>query len=417
MLNLLLALMPLFDKQMMVQGYYFSYQFGNAILESVKSNPLDGAMRSPFLEFMSRVNIEGITNAAGIFVPVTTILLMTDLDRACPVPPGKVTFLLDKNCEFSPMILERVRYFSGLGFKIAISPSDTPKKIQPFLPYMNYLFFEMPMVNPAEKLQSLKLQYPGIDLVITGIGNKLIFDDIKNDYGTLFDGSFYKKYFHTADSKSALTPLKINYIQLLNVANQDDFDFNAFTDVIRKDTALSINFMRLVNVSNRSGAKIKAFNQAAALLGQKEIKKWIAMAVADVLCADRPSEVIRLSLLRAKFCENLAGLFDLDMKQDNLFLTGLMSILDVVLEIPMEEALKIVFLPEDIGRALLYGDGIYSPVLDFVLNYEQGDWREVSRLLLINNIPISDIHTAYVDAVTWYGELISAPTTEIESLG
>jgi c-di-GMP-related signal transduction protein len=73
----------------------------------------------------------------------------------------------------------------------------------------------------------------------------------------------------------------------------------------------------------------------------------------------------------------------------------------------MEEALKLVFVPDQVRNALLSGRGDFHRVLDFVMQYEQGYWQEISRQALILDISISDISDAYVDAVLWYSHLIN----------
>ena len=122
------------------------------------------------------------------------------------------------------------------------------------------------------------------------------------------------------------------------------------------------------------------------------MKKWINTAVANALYADKPNEVTRLSLLRAKFAENLAEAFGLKAQKDELFLMGLFSVLDVILEKPMAEALKVVHVAGEISNALIYRIGVLAPVYDFMLQYETANWAEVSRLMLLKNI---DMNTVY----------------------
>ena len=148
------------------------------------------------------------------------------------------------------------------------------------------------------------------------------------------------------------------------------------------------------------------------MLGQKEIKKWVSTAVSNALCVDSPSEIMRLSLIRAKFCENLARHFEMAMTQENLFLMGLFSVLDVVLELPIEEAFKLVFVPPPIYNALVNQTGDFYSVLFFIQQYEQGHWKEISRVALVRNITIDQIHLAYKEALLWYSDLINFTVSE-----
>jgi len=397
---------------MVVEGYYLSYQYGNAILEAAKSNPLDGAMNSPFIRFLNNVGLEALTQDKVIFIPVTQILMVTDLDGEIKVDLTKIALLMDKNIELNEMLLERVKRFSALGLKIAFKDFPEISTLTDFLPYTNYIFYSLPEAQLRDRFLILRNSFSQIKIIAADIAAQPTFDQIKNSGIHLFDGPFYKVHIPTSSKMNALSPLKVNYVQLLNIVNQNDFDFSSFTRIVRQDPGLAIQFMRLVNSSSRINAEIKNINQAAAMLGQREIKKWVATAVSNALCADRPSEITRLSLLRAKFCENMAKFFDMAILQDNLFLMGLMSVLDVILELPMEDALSMIFVPDQIKKALLYGRGDFSRVLNFVMLYEHGDWREISRLALVMDMPISGIYDAYVDAVLWYSNLINTVVDE-----
>ena len=107
-------------------------------------------------------------------------------------------------------------------------------------------------------------------------------------------------------------------------------------DIIGRDTALVISLLKMVN-RIAVNSEITSIRHAAAMLGQRELKKWINTAVANKLYADKPNEITRLSLLRAKFAENLASSFGLAAQGSELFLMGLFSVLDVILEKPMLE--------------------------------------------------------------------------------
>ena len=409
-MNLLIVPKPLFSNKKEVEGYLMAAQYGNAILESTKSNPLDRAMDSPFIDFMNEVGLDALTQDKPVFIPITQIQLATDLDNKIKENKGNIIFLLDERIVFSDMTVSRMKYFKEQGFKMAAYYTTAIDSLIPMKPYLDYVFLKVNdrLLVPASK--EVKNAIPSCKIVSVDIAEKSVFDRIVMDSESridLYHGAFYKVHIPTSSKKSALSPLKTNYIQLLNIVNQDDFDFQTFTQTIRQDTALAIQFMKLVNTASRARTEIRNLNQAAAMLGQKEIKKWVSTAVSNALCVDSPSEITRLSLLRAKFCENLARHFEMAIQSENLFMMGLFSILDVVLEMPIEECFKLIFVPQQIQNALVTGTGEFFSVLYFVQQYEFGHWKEISRVALVRNISIDQIHFAYKDALLWYSELIN----------
>jgi EAL and modified HD-GYP domain-containing signal transduction protein len=409
-MNLLIVPKPLFTDKMQVEGYYMAAQYGNAILESTKSNPLDRAMDSPFIDFLNEVGLDALTQSKPIFLPVTQIQLVTELNRNITEEPGKIVFLLDEKVVPDELVIERCRHLSELGYKFAAIFKGRVEDLTPIKPYLNYVFLKVPLTKLVEFSGVVKKEFPKAMVIATDISEKPIFDQIvqhKDSKMDLFDGAFYKVHIPSSAKQNALSPLKTNYIQLLNIVSQDDFDFQTFTRTVRQDTALAIQFMKLVNTASKARSEVKNLNQAAAMLGQKEIKKWVSTAVSNALCVDSPSEITRLSLIRAKFCENLARHFEMAIAQENLFLMGLFSVLDVVLDMTIEEAFKMVFVPPQIHSALVNQQGEYFSVLFFVQQYEMGHWKEISRVALVRNISIDQIHYAYKEALQWYSDLIN----------
>ncbi len=190
------------------------------------------------------------------------------------------------------------------------------------------------------------------------------------------------------------------------MVNDADFDLTKAADIIGRDTALVISLLKMVNRMSVN-SEITSIRHAAAMLGQRELKKWINTAVANKLYADKPNEVTRLSLLRAKFAENLAPAFEMSMNTSELFLMGLFSVLDLILNQTMEDALKMVKVSKEISDALIDHKGVLAPVLEFITQYERANWQEVFRLMIINNMEMDQVFDAYIQSLQWYRAMFS----------
>ena len=226
---------------------------------------------------------------------------------------------------------------------------------------------------------------------------------MKNEGGYHFyEGEFFR--MPVTKGQADVSPLKVNYIELLNLVNDDDFELSKAADVIGRDTALVISLLKMVN-RMAVNSEITSIRHAAAMLGQKELKKWINTAVTNELCADKPNEITRVSLLRAKFAENLAPIFEMAISSSELFLMGLFSVLDLILDKPMAEALDMVKVSKDIRKALVDKEGKFAPVLDFVTRYEAADWQEISRQMVLKDIDMNRVYEAYTDSLKWYRNL------------
>lgn len=405
---MLVALVPLFDENMAVSAYSVFTQKHNYLLNPslLGTGHNDGAARVEGLELIRSIGIETLSDGKEIFVPVTNISILADLEGQCDAPHEKIVFLIDNTIPPVEMYVNRLKQLKEEGFKLAIHKLAVAEfeNYREILALMDYVLLNNhKIVIGKAKIYFSKL-YPNVRICAGNIDEMETFDALRKEGGcSLFEGNFYRVPVTKGSNKVA--PLKLNYIELLNIVNNVDFDLQKAADIIGRDTALTISLLGMVNrMTINSG--ITSIRHAAAMLGQRELKRWINTAVAGKLYADKPSEITRLSLLRARFAENLAPAFGLAVKKEELFLMGLFSVLDVILEKPMAEALEVMQVTGDIRKALTEKTGALAPVLDFMLQYEAANWQEISRQMLLSNMSMESVQQAYMDALKWYRELI-----------
>lgn len=265
---------------------------------------------------------------------------------------------------------------------------------------MDYMFLNHKKIDISKARIYFGKVYPNIKLCAGNIDTMEIFEQLKAEGGYQFyEGKFFRMPINKGEHE--VSPLKVNYIQLLNMVNAPEFELTEAADIIGRDTALVISLLKMVNRMSIN-SKITSIRHAAAMLGEKELRKWLTTAVTGELYTDKPNELTRLSLLRAKFAENLAPVFSMAVKSSELFLMGLFSVLDVILDRPMEEALDIVKVSPAISDALIHGKGELGLVFEFMRQYENANWQEVSRLMVIHNIDIRQVYDAYVGSLNWY---------------
>jgi len=408
---MLVVLVPLFDENMAVGAYSVFAQKNNYFLNPAMlgTGQNDGASYVTGLELIQTIGIEALSQGKEVFVPLNNISIFADVEAQCDAPHDKIVFLIDNTIPPIDVYINRLKELKEKGYKLAIRKLAVAEfeNYRSILSLMDYVLLN----NRKIAIDKAKIYfgkiYPNAKLCAGNITDMETFETLKQSGGyTLYEGSFYR--VPATKGNNDVAPLKLNYIELLNVVNEGDFDLQKAAGVISRDTALTISLLGMVNrMTINSG--ISSINHAAAMLGQKELKRWINTAVAGQLYADKPSEMTRLSLIRARFLENLAPYFDLTMRKEELFLLGLFSVLDVILEKPMAEALTWMKVSGDIYKALVDQGGPLYPVMDFMLQYEDANWQEVSRLMLLGNVSMDSVQQAYTDALCWYRDLIADP--------
>ena len=406
---MLVTLIPLFDENIKVSAYSLYTQKANFLLHPnlLGSGSNDGAAQIEGFELILNMGLETLSPAKEIFVPVNEISIFSDIPAQCGLPHEFFVLLLKGNIPCTPMYIDRVKALKEMGYRFAIRklPVSSYEAYHDLLTLMDYVMLDCEQIDISKARIYFNQVYPDIRLCASDITDTETFDAIRQDKSCcLYEGSFYRLPVTKGTHKVA--PLKINYIELMNLVNTEDFDLTKAADIIAHDTALVISLLRMVN-HMAVNSEITSIRHAAAMLGQKELKRWINTAVVNQLCSDKPNEITRLSLLRAKFAENLAPAFELGGKASELFLTGLFSVLDIILDKPMEEALSLVKVSHDIEDALIRQSGIFAEPLYFIKQYEAGNWSEVSRLMILENLDTQTVYDAYIDALKWYRELFS----------
>lgn len=407
---MLATLIPLFDNRMNVCAYSVFAQKRDYLAEPsyAGTGRLDGAGDIVGMEIVDNMGIETLAGDCIVFIEVNSVSIFSDIPAMCKTPHEKVVLLIDHSVKPTEMNLNRLDQLKDEGFELAIRRlhEDEFEEFAPILGMMSYILLNYKKLTNFRLVRNrFNANYPNLKLCAVDVNTLEEYEEIKDsgDYA-LYEGNFFRMPIRKKDKKVA--PLKMTYLRLLNVVEETDFELTDAADVIGHDTALVISLLKIVN-GLTVNAGVSSVRHATAMLGQRELKKWINAAITKELCADKPTEIMRLSMVRAKFAENLAPLFGMRNFSAELFLTGLFSVLDVILGTTMERALEMMNVSALIKEALLNDEGKLAPVLEFVLAYEDASWQEVSRRMMLDKLSMDDVYNAYISAMKWYTELIT----------
>lgn len=371
------------------------------------SRQFDGAAYVDGLELIQELGTTTLSGGKPIFVSLNNISIFSSLESQCKNANHAPILLIDQTFPPVSMYTDRIRELREFGYHFAIRnlPVHCYEDYAPILSQMDYILIDCQKIDAVKASFYFRKLYPDICICASNIPDTETFGKLSPaETISLFEGTFFRMPVTRGEHK--VSPLKINYISLLNLIEEDDFDLTKAANIISQDTALIISLLRLANTRSFN-SEITSVRVAVSMLGQKDLTRWIQTTVIEKLCSDKPNELMRLSLLRAKFAENLAPVFGMAMRSQELFLTGLFSILDIILDCSMEEALSMVRVSGKIRTALLEHTGSLAEVLHFIVKYESAEWQEVSRQLVLKNIEIPDVSHAWVSSLQWYAKLIA----------
>ena len=404
---MLATLVPLFYEDMSVASYCLYAQKENMYERPhlLIAGKYDGAGSIVGLEVFDSVSEDDLVANCSIIIPINNISLFSNIEQQLTGFDGRIDLLIDQTIKPEESYNKRLQDLKSKGFKLALK--DLPiTSLDEFKFMMND--FDLLLINSdtgdvIEQAKEFRKILPNIDLCAENLHTKEEFDSAKESgLFKVFEGTFFRVPINKGDTEVA--PIKINYLKLMKVINEPDFDLDDVANVISQDPALTIELLKIANKLTIN-SNIRSIAQATALLGQRELRRWLNTTLLNGLAAGKPNEITRLSLVRARFAENLAPIFDYAMRKDELFLMGLFSLLNLILDMPMDKALEQVGVSNEIKKALVSDDGIFAPQLEFLLSYEAGDWQEVSRLMVLHDIEMDDVYEAYVEALKWYGSM------------
>jgi EAL and modified HD-GYP domain-containing signal transduction protein len=141
------------------------------------------------------------------------------------------------------------------------------------------------------------------------------------------------------------------------------------------------------------------------LLGERELRKWIAVVSVGVMADGKPDELMTVPLVRGRFCELLAPLAGMPGHVNDLFLLGFLSVMDAILDQPLDAILTELPVRREIKEALLARSGLYRDMLDMATAHERADWEEISAVALRLGIKEGQISGIYLSAVDWASTL------------
>lgn len=405
--NMLATLIPFFDKDMKVSAYSLFSQKDNYLLNPELQGlaVLDGSGRIDGLDIIQSIGIDTLSPDSKVFLPIGPINVFADIESQSADMKDRLVLLCDNSISNREDYKNRLRQLKDNGYQLAMMklPVAEFENYKDILDVMDYIILDCKRVDVAKAKIYFAHQYPNIKICVGNVENQEMFDRLKDDAAfDIFEGKFYR--IPVTKGQTEIEPLKVNYLELMKIVNDADYELTEAADIIGRDTALVLSLLEMVN-RIAVNSEVTSIRHAAAILGQRELKKWINTVLTKELCADRPNEITRISLLRAKFAECLAPSFGLALKASELFLLGLFSVMDIVLNVPLPEALSRVNVSKDISEALINHKGELASVYDFILAYENADWQEVGRLLIVQGIDTNTIYKAYTESVTWYKDM------------
>jgi EAL and modified HD-GYP domain-containing signal transduction protein len=172
--------------------------------------------------------------------------------------------------------------------------------------------------------------------------------------------------------------------------------------MLKQEASISYRLLRYLNSPVFGFAlEIKSIRHAMAVLGEREMRRWIRLVVTVGAAEQKSSELVLMGLARARFCELLSNRLQ---SNSDLFLMGLLSIMDAMLEVGMDVLLEQLPVEHETKCALLAQESSLRPLYRLMLAQESGEWSESIALAKQLKLTDEEVATTWWDAMQWAQE-------------
>ncbi len=302
-------------------------------------------------------------------------------------------------------LLAEVKELHGLGYTIALDDYIHEPVWRHFYPFIEIIKVDF-LTTTLEQIKAICsaiVGFPHIKLLAEKVETHEQ-HELAIELGfTYFQGYFFAR--PEAMKVKSLSPAQFSLAELLYETSKPELDLPKITNVFEMDVNLSYKLLRYSNSAIfRRRAEISTIKQALVTLGKAELQKFISILFSAQMVSDKPPELMAMSLCRAKFLEGLAKNSAKVDSESVAFLTGMMSLIDVIIGESMESAMKKLPLGVEIKMALLKGEGPLATLLDVAKNYEQTQWDASESDLAQLAIASDKVPEIYRSSVRWANE-------------
>lgn len=330
------------------------------------------------------------------------------------VPWSNTVIILEEQTDPSAALLDALRDLKGDGYELAINNFEGRPGSEPLAELADILIVDM---ADRDKADLAGIAARGKKLGIAKMIAKRVetADDLARarEAGfTLFHGFFFKRPL--TESGRKITSSEITRLKLFEIIEKDEPDFDSLAPAIEADVAISYRLLNFLNSANFSfAATITSIRQAVVLAGWKPIRNWLRLIIlTDMTPSQKSLELSYLSAHRAKLFETAALGGGYEEESDKLFMLGLFSLLDALLDMKMEVIVNHLPVDDDIKGALCGEDTRYAPWLSLARAIESSDWDAVSATAKTLDLLPGTVAVSYQHAFTWADSFFASDTTE-----
>lgn len=397
-----IARQPVFDSHRVVYGYELLFRSGTGNFFPGLNVDLACASTADNLFLFG---IERLTQGRRAFVNCSREFLVRDY--AALLPKDRVVIEILENTEPDDEVLAACRRLKQSGFIIALDDFIDAAGWGALVDIADCIKVDFLAIPPETQL-SLCREYArrNIRMLAEKVETYADYERAKAYGYTWFQGYFFSR--PEILTRHDVPAYKLNYLRVLQAANRREIDQNEIGDYIKGEASLSYRLLRYLNSpAFFLTAEVRSIPHALMLLGDRGIRRWVSLVAIACMGEDKPQELLLLPLVRARLCELLAPLAQQSDAANDLFLMGLLSAIDAILDMKMDEILKEITIRSEIREALLGQQNPFRNIFDVALAYERAAWSDLDEAAARIGIRAAAVSDLYVQSMGWASAVLA----------
>jgi c-di-GMP-related signal transduction protein len=391
---------PILDRRSDVVGY--ELLFRSSLANFCDASDATTATSQVIVNAVLGVGLDRLLGGKPAFINFDRALLLGDLTTLLPANRAVIEIL--ETVPADTEVLSACHRLREQGYTLALDDCLDDERTAAFVPFVDILKVDFQQ-TPALEQEKLVRRYRGrqMKMVAEKVETEQEFQQACRFGFEYFQGFFFDR--PTVLQASRIPASQVNGLRLMKQTQKEDLDFGAIEDLVRHDVSFSHSLLKYLNSAAFNWARpVESVRQALLLLGSDEIRKWAWMACLAALGRNRPRVLMTQVLMRGRFCETLARSAQLSLGESDPFLLGMFSLLDAILERPLEGILNDLNIGSVLRSALLGTAGAedrLSTLLKIVKAYEAGDWKTVEEAGASIGLIIGPLTTSYLESLYW----------------
>jgi EAL and modified HD-GYP domain-containing signal transduction protein len=401
--ELFLGRQPILDRNQNLAAFELLFRSGHFNGAQVEDDVF--ATATVINHAFSELGVEAVLGKHTGFINLSAPLILSDVIEL--LPKSKVVLEILEHVAVTDALVARCKALKRMGFTLALDDfTGREADFRPLLEVVDIVKVDVKDMDPAGLVRTTAaLKQLGVRLLAEKVDTREQVDRCLELGYELFQGYYFAK--PSIITGKRLSHAETALMRLLGLV-LSDAETAQIEAVFKQNPDLSLNLIRLVN-SAATGVRthIDSLNRAITVLGRKQLQRWLQVlmfTLSSAPAADFPSPLLVLAATRGKLMELIAAALqprDRDF-HDRAFMAGILSLVNALLGLPMQEIVGSVPLARDVKQALLERTGALGDMLLLVEALEESDLLGIEQALdRVAGLAHSQVIGMQVDAMRW----------------